>query len=469
MQPAKILPQALDLEQAVLGALLIDTSVADVCIPVLKSPEVFFKEEHRNIFKAIQSLYNDNEPIDLLTVSQKLKSFGKLEESGGDFYLIGLTQKISSGAHSEFYSRILVQKMMARKIIEFNSRITALAYDETTDILELMSKWSNEFDKINEFVLSGRSTIDFPEALRELGKRVEMLTNQEENYIDGIRTGFASIDKHTGGYKAGNLIVIGARPGMGKTSYVLRTVLENIKQNIPVGMISLEMDIIELTARMVALDTNFHLSQLLKKGFEKTSYFQTYLDNAYRMEKYPVYIDDSAKSDVIDVISQARLWVRLFGIKLLVVDYLQLMVDGVKKNPVEEMTSISRKMKLLAKELQIPVILLSQLSREVEKRTDKRPRLSDLRESGAIEQDADIVKFIYRPQYYGFEITDNDMIANGTDSEIIFAKYRAGSVGTACLKWIGDKTKFVDPTDKNDKKYFGDYMNNSGDDSGIAF
>lgn len=450
----KALPQAVEVEEAVLGAMLIDHKAIDEVLMILRSEQAFYKEEHRNIFKAICELYRENEQIDILTVSQKLRRIGKLEEVGGDYYLVQLTQKVASSAHVHSHSRILQQQMLRRMIIDFSSRVVGMAYDEAVDVFELMAKWSGEFDKVNEFVLTGRTTIGFPEALRELGKRVEMLTNRGENYLDGVHTGYESINRHTGGWKPGNLIIVGARPGMGKTAFVLRTVLENIMQGNPVGMISLEMDIVELTARLVAINTNFHLSQLIKKGFEKESYFDTFSKDVYRMEKLPFYVDDSGKSDVVDVISQARLWHRMYGIKLLVVDYLQLMGDSTKKNTVDEVTSISRKMKLLAKELQIPVVLLSQLSRKVEERTSKRPRLSDLRESGAIEQDADVVMFLYRPGYYGIDVVEDDMLQEGTDSEIIFAKYRAGSVGTICLKWVGDKTKYVDPKEPKDKKYF---------------
>lgn len=455
----KMLPQATDLEEAVIGGLMSDGRVIDECLSVLKSPDVFYKDENKFIFQAIFELYQANQDIDLLTVSQKLRELGKLEDVGGDFRLVEIQMKMTSAAHIQTHISILVQKMLRRKIIEFNTKITSLAFDEQNDVFELLSRWSAEFDKINEFVISGRSTIDFPEALRELGKRVERLTNKKTNEIDGIDTGFETLNLHTGGWNPGNLIVIGARPGMGKTAFVLRTALENVKRNIPVGMISLEMDVIELSARMVSIDTNFHLSQLLKKGFEKESYFSKYLEETSRMENYPFYVDDSAKSDLIDVVAQARLWKRMFGIELLIIDYLQLMTDRSKSNPYEEISTISRRMKLLAKELKIPIILLSQLSREVEKRHDKRPKLSDLRESGAIEQDADVVMFIYRSNYYGIEVDDIDMINNGTDSEIIFAKYRGGSVGTACLKWIGDKTKFVDPADDNDRKYFYSSLN----------
>lgn len=471
MANPKLLPQAINLEEAVLGALLVSGSTIDECMPVLKTEDVFYKEQNRYVFLAIKSIYEENGKVDIVTVSQKLKSLGLLDKSGGDLYLINLTQKIASGAHAEYHSRILLQKMTARKIIEFNSRVTALAYDESTDVFELLAKWSAEFDKINEFILSGRTTMNFPTALQELRKRVELLSSQtSENHLFGIHTGFERINRFTGGYKSGNLIVVGARPGMGKTSYALRIALENIKQNIPVGIISLEMDIVELTARFVALDSNFHLSQIVKKGFEKEAYFRSFLEDTYKMEKYPVYIDDSAKSDVVDVVSQARLWHRMFGIKILIVDYLQLMTDKTKKNSVEEVTSISRKMKLLAKELEIPVVLLSQLSRKVEDRPNKRPKLSDLRESGAIEQDADIVQFIYRPGYYGVDVSDDKMLQEGTDSEIIFAKYRGGSVGIIPLKWIGDKTKFADPIAPSDKKYFSfTYSVENDSDSDIAF
>lgn len=469
-ESGKVYPQAVEIEAAVLGAMLIDHKAIDECLMILSSENAFYKEEHKLIFKAITELYRDNEPIDILTVSQRLKANGKLNDAGGDYYLIRLTQGVASSAHINYHSRILQQQMLRRMIIGFNTKMSGLAFNEEVDVFELMAKWSAEFDKMNEFILTGRSTVDFPAALRELGKRVEMLTNQDENFLDGVHTGYESINKHTGGLKPGNLFVLGARPGMGKTAFVLRTVLENIKQNVPVGVISLEMDIVELTARLVSINTNFHLSQLLKKGFEKPSYLDTFSKDVYKMEGYPLYVDDSAKSDVVDVVSQARLWHRMFGIKLLVVDYLQLMSDSTKKNTIEEVSSISRKMKLLAKELQIPVVLLSQLSRNVESRTDKRPRLADLRESGAIEQDADIVAFLYRGSYYGIDVFDDEMLQEGTDSEVIFAKYRAGSVGTICLKWIGDKTKYVDPKDPRDRKYFAsDYTSENDNDNEISY
>lgn len=454
LQNIKKMPQALDLEESVLGALINDSRAVDETMSIIKSTDLFYSLENQLVYQAIVDLYEKNQAIDLVTVAHRLREMGKIDEAGGDLRIVNLMQAVTSSAHVETHVRMLQQQMLRRKIIEFNAKITALAFDDTADVFELLSRWSKEFDHINEFVLTGRSTVDFPEALKQLVERVERLTAKKTDEIDGVHTGFESINLHTGGYNAGNLVVIGARPGMGKTSYVLRTALENVTRNVPVGMISLEMDVVELAARFVALGTNFHLGQLLKKGFEKPEYFERLLDDTSRMSKYPFYVDDSAKSDVVDIVAQARLWKRKFGIELLIVDYLQLMTDRTKKNTVDEVSSISRRMKLLAKELKIPVIVLSQLSRKVEERPNKRPKLSDLRESGAIEQDADIVQFIYRCEYYGLEVDDDEMTAEGTDSEIIFAKYRGGSVGTVCLKWVGDKTKFVDPMDSRDRYYF---------------
>lgn len=460
------LPSDLKLEEAVVGAMLVDSRSIDDCLVILKSPEAFYYPNTQNVFKAIQSLYTKTEPIDLTTISREMRSLGTLEASGGDFYLIELTQKISSGAHAEYHSRLLLQLMVRRMIVSFNQKITGLALDDSVDVFELLQGWSREFDKVNDLILNGRKTMTFKESLQDLGKKIEFLSSRGEQDLVGVHTGFERINKKTGGYQAGELIILAARPGMGKTAKVLKTALENVKTDVPVGFISLEMSMLQLTARMVSLDSNFHLSQLIKTGFDKPKYFETFLDHTHRMGNYPFYVDDSGKSDLTDIVVQARLWKRMYGIKLLVVDYLQLMVDKSKSNNREaEVSSMSRRLKILAKELEIPIIVLSQLSRKVEERPDKRPRLSDLRESGAIEQDADIVEFIYRPEYYGLDVKDSDMLNEGTDTEVIFAKYRAGSVGTTHLKWIGDKTKFVDPTSNAELKYFNNQLNQEGSDS----
>lgn len=461
LEKGKLPPQAIELEEAILGAMLIDKSGLEDAMLILPTSEVFYKYEHQLIFDAIVALYNLGEPIDLLTVSNKLKGLKLLEDAGGDFYLIQLTQKISSSAHIDYHCRIVLQHWMRRKIIMFSSQNISLAYDDGIDVFDLLRGWQKAFDSIEDSIATGRTTMSFSAALQNLKESVELLTNnKDEVKLVGIDTGFNIINKSTGGYRNQDLVIVAARPGMGKTSYVLKCAIKNCKKDQPVGFISLEMSVEQLAARAVAIDTNFHLGQLLKRGFEKTEYFTTYSAHQNRMSKYPLYIDDSGKTDITDIVIQAKLWQRKFGIKVLIIDYVQLMTDrSVKGNREAEISSVSRRLKKLAKELNIPVIALSQLSRQCETRgASKRPLLSDLRDSGAIEQDADIVQFIYRPEYYHIDMDESmyddslhGLISAGADSEIIFAKYRAGSVGTTLLRWVGDKTKFVDVTDSLEK------------------
>lgn len=461
VEKGKILPQAVDIEAAVIAAMLVDTRAADIVFGIIKTEDVFYDVKYRLICIAVNELYQKSNPIDVLTVSQKLREMEKLEDIGGDYELIGLVQKVNSTAHTDFHCRILLQQYIKRSVIAMNNQINALAYSDSTDSLELLDRYQNAFDKIVDVTRSGRDTLSFPDALQAIKLDIERHSaDDSELQMAGVPTGFKNTDKHTGGYREGDLVILAARPGMGKTSKVLKTIVENLKKGNAVGCISLEMSMKQLTARIVAIDTNFHLKQILKTGFEKNEYFQTYDAHCKRMNKYPLYVDDSGTNDLTEIVIRAKAWKRSQGIELLVIDYLQLMDDkAVKGSNREAVTSsISRRLKLLAKELQIPVIALSQLSRAVETRGgSKRPLLSDLRDSGAIEQDADIVEFIYRPSYYKADIImeeydDNQqrLISLGADSEIIYAKYRGGSTGTTLLRWVGDKTKFIDVDDNSE-------------------
>ncbi|WP_370214818.1 replicative DNA helicase [Mesoflavibacter profundi] len=463
-------PQATDIEKVVLGSMLVSVSAVDELMVLFQNPDVFYDENHQYIFSAMLNLYNKGIGIDLITVSTELKSIGKLEVVGGDYQLIQLSNKVGSAAHIEYHGRILMQYYLKRKLIMLNSAITAKAYLEETDVFRLIDDWQKGFDSVVDLTSKGRNTMTIDKALIELRNNIEVISAKTEDVkMIGVPTGFRRTDIHTGGYRNQNLIILAARPGMGKTSKVLKTIVENVKIDNPVGMISLEMSMMELTARVVAIDTNFHLKQLLKTGFEKTGYFQTYNEHSDRISKYKLIVDDSGDSDITDIVITAKMWKRVYGIKLLVVDYLQLMKDrSVKGNREAEISSISRRLKLLAKELDIPVIALSQLSRAVETRGgSKRPLLSDLRDSGAIEQDADIVEFIYRPDYYGIDIEPSQYdspvqqrcVDLGANSEIIFAKYRGGSLGTSLLKWIGDKTKFIDVEDETETVEYIDNKN----------
>lgn len=475
----KIMPQAVHLEEGVLGALMLDQNSIDECLLILRTSDVFYKEPHKVIFEAISELYADNSVIDLLTVSARLKSMGKLEIAGGDYYLISLTQKISSSAHIESHSRLLQQFYIKRQLIRDASLMLSTAYNDDKDSLELLAEWGDSLDQLNEQISSGRKNLSYAEGLDLVEKRVEFLTHKSPEEVTGARTGFNVIDQFTGGYQPGELIVEAARPGMGKTAKMLKCALENARIGYGVGIVSAEMSAVQLITRTVAIDTNYHLTQLTKKGFEKTEYFSTLSAHKHRMKEFPIYIDDTASPDIRHVQATLRMWKRKYNIKIAIVDYLQLLSDSTKSgNREQEIASISRKLKGLAKELDIPVIALSQLSRAVETRgSSKRPMLSDLRESGAIEQDADMVTFIYRPEYYNIEV-DDELLAMGANTEIIFAKYRGGAPGTTIgLHWQGDKTKFSDPVVANNDSHaaidlpvinptdaFGDSFDNDLDD-----
>jgi len=447
LEKGKLMPHSSEIEEAVLGALLVDANSIDECLIILKTSEVFYKESHKVIFEAISGLYESNELIDLLTVGARLRSMNKFDVAGGDYALISLTQKIASGAHIEIHSRLLLQFYIKRQLIRDASIMLSTAYDFDIDSLELLSKWGDALDVLQEQISSGRKNVSYSEGLDLVEKRVEFLTHKSPEEVTGARTGFNVIDQFTGGYQPGELIVEAARPGMGKTAKMLKCALENARIGSGVGIISAEMSAVQLITRTVAIDTNFHLTQLTKKGFEKNEYFATLSANKHRMKEFPIYIDDAASPDIRHVQATLRMWKRKFDIKIAIVDYLQLLSDTTKSgNREQEIASISRKLKGLAKELDIPVIALSQLSRAVETRgSSKRPMLSDLRESGAIEQDADMVTFIYRPEYYNIEV-DEELAEMGANTEIIFAKYRGGAPGTTIgLHWQGDKTKFEDP------------------------
>ncbi|MCO7721954.1 replicative DNA helicase [Myroides odoratimimus] len=445
-------PHSKDIEEAVLGSMINDKKSLDEAMQVVKDSSVFYVQENVDVFEAIQMLYANSLPVDLLSVCQQLRVNGK----NHDAFVVGLAQQYVSSAHIDYHCRLLLQKKLRRMIVSFNSRMNAAAMDETNDVFDLLSRWNKEFDTVTELITAGKSSVTLAESLQDLSKRLEFISKSTgESKITGVLTGFKRIDAYTSGYQEGDLVILAARPGMGKTAKALKTVVENAKAGNAVGVISLEMPIQQLASRIVSIDTNFHLGQLMKTGFDKPEYWDTFNYHVGRMEKYPVFMKDSGVNDISDIVIEARSWKRKHDIKLLVVDYLQLVSDRTKGNNREqEISSVSRRMKLLAKELGIPIILLSQLSRKVEDRGGlKRPLLSDLRESGSIEQDADIVEFIYRPEYYNIDLSNPEferMTGQGGDTEIIFAKYRAGSIGTTFLKWIGDKTKFVDPTDSNE-------------------
>ncbi len=445
LEKGKLPPQVLDLEEAVLGAMMIDKKGVDEVIDILQ-PDAFYKEAHKYIFEAIFQLFTDSQPIDLLTVSAQLKKDGKLELSGGDFYLIQLTQKISSSAHIEFHSRIILQKYIQRSLIKISSEIIEESYDESTDVFDLLDKAESKLYEVTQGNIK-RSSETAQSLVIQAKKRIEEIANKEG--LSGIATGFEKLDKVTSGWQPSDLVIIAARPGMGKTAFVL-SMARNIAIDFghPVALFSLEMSSVQLITRLISSETGLSSEKLRTGKLEKHEWEQLSI-KVKDLEKAPLYIDDTPSLSIFDLRAKSRRLASQHGIKLLIVDYLQLMTAGGTSgkgggNREQEISTISRNLKALAKELSVPVIALSQLSRAVETRgSSKRPLLSDLRESGAIEQDADIVSFIYRPEYYKIDEWDDDEHSpTEGQAEFIIAKHRNGSLENIRLKFIGNLGKF---------------------------
>lgn len=447
----KPLPNSNEIEQAVLGALIVDEKATSEAMPLIRSEAFFHEVKHQLIFAAINDLYQVNQPIDLLTVQDKLKTMNKLEDAGGVYYLIELSKKVSSSAHIEYHSRLLTQYWIKRELIRKANEVISKAMSDEQDSFDLLEMDAKVNDTISEMVLSGSKVVDYATALDNVGERVERISNKQDGEVLGVTTGFKKLDQFTGGWQNSDLVIVAARPGMGKTSFVLKNLVECAKQNIAVGFISLEMSVQQLATRTVAINSNLHLAQLLRDGFDKKKYFDQFNRVKGEMQKFPVYIDDTASMDIRDIIARARIWKRKHDIQILIVDYIQLATNkAAGNNREQEIAGISRGLKMLAKELNIPVIALSQLSRKVEERGDKHPKLSDIRESGAIEQDADIVTFLYREEYYSGKGCDlpEELRAMGANAEINFAKFRNGSLETKGLYFDDNKAKYMDPDER---------------------
>lgn len=456
------IPKDVKLERMVLSQLMIDDKAHLDAMPVLKLSEMFFDINNRLIFEAIQDLSFKNKPIDFMTVGNRLTEMKKLENVGGISALVDLTNLSGSAAHIEEHCEILSKYWMKRRLIVKSDIIKQMAFQtdsKSIDILELDAKLN---DEISEIIIEGGKFTTYPEALDQVEQRVEMLSNQKEDEFSGVPTGFRKLDRFTGGWQDSDLIIIAARPGMGKTAFILKGAVECGLRNIPVGFFSLEMSIQQLAARTVSINSNFPLQQLIRDGFTKDKYFKTLRERTDEMRKFPIYIDDTPSQDIRDIIAKARIWKRKHGIRILFLDYIQLAGDKSKGNNREqEISSISRNLKMLAKELNIPVIALSQLSRAVETRVDKRPRLSDLRESGAIEQDADVVTFLYRENYYNPDAElPYELTSIGANAEFSFAKYRSGSLETKGIYFDSNKVKYSDPEEHNDNNNWLDEPDN---------
>ena len=441
----KLPPQAIDLEEAVIGAMLIDEKGVDEVIEIL-IPDVFYKKSHQLIFESIERLFKNSEPIDLLTVSADLKKSKNLKNVGGEFYLIELSQKVSSSAHIEHHARIIQQKFIQRKLIQISNEVINKAYDESTDVLDLLDQAESKLYDVTQGHLK-KSSVSAEDLVREAKKKIDEISKKDG--LSDVSSGFDKLDKITSGWQPSDLIIIASRPGMGKTALSLSMARNMaIDHKIPVAFFSLEMSAIQLITRLISAETGLK-SDILRTGKLAPHEWQQLNNQITDLESAPLFIDDTPSLTIFELRAKARRLVSSNDIKVIIIDYLQLMHLGSSTktgNREQEISIISRNLKALAKELNVPVIALSQLSRAVETRSgSKRPILSDLRESGAIEQDADIVSFIYRPEYYGMENWDDDMqTPSQGQGELIIAKHRNGALGNVRLKFTAELGKFED-------------------------
>ncbi len=439
----RIPPQAIDLEEAVLGAMMLEQNALNNIVDILK-PEVFYKESHQKIFRAIHTLFSESEPVDILTVTQKLQTQGELETVGGAYYISQLTNRIASAANVEFHARIVIQKFLQRELIRISDQIIKESYEDTSDVFDILDKAEKELFAISETNLR-RNYADMPSLVKEAIEQIEKSKNQE-GHISGVPSGFSQLDRITAGWQKSDLIILAARPGMGKTAFVLSMARNmSVEFTKPVAVFSLEMAGVQLVTRLIASESELSAEKLKRGELEEYEWEQ--LNAKLRnLTDAPLYIDDTPALSIFELRAKCRRLKAQHNIELVIIDYLQLMSGGGDKsgNREQEISNISRSLKSLAKELNIPIIALSQLSRAVETRGgSKKPILSDLRESGAIEQDADMVCFIYRPEYY--KIMEDEQ-GNSTEglAEFIIAKHRNGALEDIPLRFIPRFAKFLD-------------------------
>jgi replicative DNA helicase len=453
MMYGKVPPQAKDLEEAVLGAVMLEKAAFDTVAEILK-PESFYVEANQRIYRTMQALQQKNSPIDLLTVVEELKFREELDLVGGPYYVTKLTNSVVSSANIEAHSRIIMQKFIQRELIRISGEIIGDAYEDSTDVFDLLDDAESKlFEITNNHLRKNFDSID--SVLVKTIQRIEDMRNRQED-ITGVPTGFATLDRITYGWQPTDLIILAARPSVGKTAFALnlaRTAALHPTKPTAVGLFSLEMSAGQLVQRILSAESEIWLEKISRGKLEDHEMKQLYTKGIQRLSNAPIFIDDTAALNIFELRAKCRRLKNKHNVGLIIIDYLQLMSgagENRNSNREQEISRISRDLKGLAKELQVPIIALSQLSREVEKRKEgnKMPQLSDLRESGAIEQDADMVMFLYRPEYY--DITANEFgESNKGETHVRIAKHRNGSLETVKLKALLHIQKFVED-DAND-------------------
>ncbi len=443
----KVPPQARTLEEAVLGAIMLEKAAFDTVIEILK-PECFYVEAHQKVFRAFVSLANASQPIDLLTVVEELKKSEELDTLGGAYFVTKLTNSVVSTANLEAHARIVLQKFIQRELIRTSGETITEAFEDSTDVFDLLDQAEGRLFEITNNHLR-KNYSDIQTVLMNTLKRIDDLRNSKEEFT-GVASGFPSLDKVTYGWQPTDLIILAARPAVGKTAFALnlaRNAALHPTKPTPVVMFSLEMSAGQLVQRILSAESEIWLEKINRGKLEEYEMQQLLVKGINRLDKAPIFIDDTPALNIFELRAKARRLKNKHNIGLIIIDYLQLMSGTSDKggNREQEISNISRNLKGLAKELNVPIIALSQLSREVEKRKDgnKMPQLSDLRESGAIEQDADMVMFLYRPEYY--DVTQNEMGEdNKGETHVRIAKHRNGSLETIKLKAKLHIQKFVE-------------------------
>ena len=468
----KVPPQAKELEEAVLGAIMLEKGAFDAVIEILK-PECFYVDAHQRIFRSMQSLANKSQPIDILTVVEELRSREELDLVGGPYYVTKLTNAVVSSANIEAHSRIVLQKFIQRELIRISGEIISDAYEDSTDVFDLLDQAESKIYEVTSTHLRNNyETID--SVLVKTIQRIEDLRHKNED-VSGVPSGFSSLDRVTYGFQNTDLIILAARPSVGKTAFALnlaRNAALHPTKPTPIAFFSLEMSAGQLVQRILSAESEIWLEKISRGKMEEHEMKQLYARGIQKLSQAPLFIDDTPALNIFELRAKARRLKNASNIGMIIIDYLQLMSgtgENRNSNREQEISNISRSLKGLAKELQIPILALSQLSREVEKRKEgnKMPQLSDLRESGAIEQDADMVMFLYRPEYY--DITQDEMgDSNRGETHVRIAKHRNGSLETIKLRALLHIQKFIEDSGGND---FGSGLPSnfkpvSGSDSG---
>jgi len=466
LELGKLPPQALDLEESVLGALMLEKDALTNIVDILK-PENFYKDAHKEIYQAITELFNDAQPVDLLTVTNQLKKNGTLDLVGGSYYVTNLTTRVNSASNIEYHSRIILEQSIKRELINISTQVQKDAYEDTTDVFDLLDNTEQSLFDISESHIR-KNYKKVQNLMKEAIDELEIKKERKDG-ITGVPSGFIDLDTITSGWQPSDLVIIAGRPSMGKTALVLSLIRNAaIDHNLSMGIFSLEMSSLQLVNRLISSEAELD-SDKIRKGNLKDYEWQQLLHKTDLLQKAPIFIDDTPALSILELRAKARRLKSQHDIQCIIVDYLQLMTSDYGKstgNREQEIASISRSLKAIAKELNIPVIALSQLSRAVETRGgDKRPVLSDLRESGAIEQDADMVMFIYRAERYDIS-EDEDGESTIGIAELLLRKNRNGPTGKIKLKFIERFAKFVDRNylDSSDSVTFKSKANKSNSD-----